>query len=64
MKLAILGGGGFWVPLVFGTLLGDLGDLGGRPVETAVLHDTHEARPGGIQRVLAQPADDAGRVQV
>ncbi|MEO5743935.1 MAG: 6-phospho-beta-glucosidase, partial [Terracoccus sp.] len=69
MKLAILGGGGFRVPLVFGALLrdladladlGDLGDLGGRRVETVVLHDTDEARLVAISQVLAQQAERAG----
>ena len=59
MKLAILGGGGFRVPLVFGALLGDLG----RRVETVVLHDTDEVRLEAIQRVLAQQADQAGLAQ-
>ena len=60
MKLAILGGGGFRVPLVFGALLGDVGR---RRVETVMLHDTDEARLDAIQRVLAQQADQAGRAQ-
>ena len=56
MKLAILGGGGFRVPLVFGALLGDLGQ---RRVETVMLHDTDETRLSAIERVLAQQADQA-----
>ncbi len=56
MKLAILGGGGFRVPLVFGALLGDLGQ---RRVETVMLHDTDEMRLRAIERVLAQQADQA-----
>ncbi|MFI2614602.1 6-phospho-beta-glucosidase [Streptomyces sp. NPDC018584] len=53
MKLAILGGGGFRVPLVHGALLGDRAE--GR-VTDVVLHDLDAARLGAITRVLAEQA--------
>ncbi len=51
MRLTILGGGGFRVPLVYGALLRD--DSPGRITEV-VLHDLDEARLSAITRVLAQ----------
>ncbi|MET9548858.1 6-phospho-beta-glucosidase [Streptomyces sp. NPDC006627] len=54
MKLAILGGGGFRVPLVHGALLGDRAE--GR-VTDVVLHDLDAARLGAITRVLAEQAE-------
>ncbi|MGW0531345.1 6-phospho-beta-glucosidase [Streptomyces sp. NPDC003032] len=53
MKLAILGGGGFRVPLVYRALLGDRAE--GR-VTDVVLHDLDAARLGAIARVLAEQA--------
>ena len=60
MKLAILGGGGFRVPLVHGALL-----AGGNVTELA-LHDVDAGRLAAIERVLAEQAagaDDAPRVR-
>ena len=51
MKLTILGGGGFRVPLVHGALLRD--DSEGRVTEV-VLHDLDEARLRAMSRVLTQ----------
>jgi 6-phospho-beta-glucosidase len=62
MRLTILGGGGFRVPLVYRALLSDPG--GGR-VTDVVLHDLDSARIAVIQRVLAEQAAgsmDAPRV--
>ncbi|MGW7263921.1 6-phospho-beta-glucosidase [Streptomyces sp. NPDC054842] len=56
MKLTILGGGGFRVPLVYGALLGDR--AGGR-VTHVVLHDLDAERLSAVARVLAEQA--AGR---
>jgi 6-phospho-beta-glucosidase len=53
MKLVILGGGGFRVPLVHGALLRDTGD---RRVTEVVLHDTVVGRLDVMQRVLAAQA--------
>ncbi|WP_030786019.1 6-phospho-beta-glucosidase [Streptomyces sp. NRRL S-920] len=53
MKLAILGGGGFRVPLVYGALLGDRAE--GR-VTDVVLHDLDAARLGAVTRVLVEQA--------
>lgn len=54
MKLAILGGGGFRVPLVYGALLRD----GGSPRVTEVsLYDTDARRLAVIESVLAQQAE-------
>ncbi|MCR6487592.1 6-phospho-beta-glucosidase [Amycolatopsis sp. OK19-0408] len=50
MKLAILGGGGFRVPLVHGAL------LGGSGVTELVLHDVDAGRLAAIERVLAEQA--------
>src|SRR3954453_1639724 len=53
MKLVILGGGGFRVPLVHGALLRDTAD---RRVTEVVLHDTDGARLDVMRRVLAAQA--------
>ncbi|MFI1417635.1 6-phospho-beta-glucosidase [Streptomyces sp. NPDC020731] len=53
MKLTILGGGGFRVPLVYGALLGDHAE--GR-VTRVVLHDVDAGRLRAIARVLAEQA--------
>ncbi|MBK3647185.1 6-phospho-beta-glucosidase [Streptomyces sp. NPDC001260] len=53
MKLTILGGGGFRVPLVYGALLGDRGE--GR-VGEVVLHDLDAGRLSAVTRVLAEQA--------
>ncbi|MFD7966873.1 6-phospho-beta-glucosidase [Streptomyces zaomyceticus] len=51
MKLTILGGGGFRVPLVYGALLGDHAE--GR-VTHVTLHDLDEGRLSAIAGVLAE----------
>ncbi|MEZ3178661.1 6-phospho-beta-glucosidase [Streptomyces pimonensis] len=64
MKLTILGGGGFRVPLVYGALLGDHAE--GR-VTRVVLHDVDAGRLHAIARVLAEQAagvSDAPEVTV
>ncbi|MET8561010.1 6-phospho-beta-glucosidase [Streptomyces flaveolus] len=64
MKLTILGGGGFRVPLVYGALLTDRGE--GR-VTDVVLHDLDDSRLRAVARVLAEQAstvDDAPTVTV
>ncbi|MFI5674039.1 6-phospho-beta-glucosidase [Streptomyces cellulosae] len=53
MKLTILGGGGFRVPLVYGALLGDRAE--GR-VTHVVLHDLDPQRLSAVTRVLAEQA--------
>ncbi|MGV9758187.1 6-phospho-beta-glucosidase [Streptomyces tricolor] len=53
MKLTILGGGGFRVPLVYGALLTDRAE--GRVTEV-VLHDLDERRLRAVTRVLAEQA--------
>ncbi|MFI1016863.1 6-phospho-beta-glucosidase [Streptomyces sp. NPDC020965] len=53
MRLTILGGGGFRLPLVYGALLGDRAD--GR-INRVVLHDLDARRLGAIARVLADQA--------
>ncbi|MEU3282550.1 6-phospho-beta-glucosidase [Streptomyces antibioticus] len=53
MKLTILGGGGFRVPLVYGALLADRGE--GR-VTDVVLHDLDAGRLQAVARVLAEQA--------
>jgi 6-phospho-beta-glucosidase len=53
VKLTILGGGGFRVPLVYGALLGDRGE--GR-VTQVVLHDLDAGRLSAVTRVLAEQA--------
>lgn len=63
MKLTILGGGGFRVPLVYGALLGDRGE--GRVTEV-VLHDLDDSRLSAVARVLDEQAaavPDAPRVR-
>ncbi|MDN3025336.1 6-phospho-beta-glucosidase [Streptomyces sp. S.PB5] len=62
MKLTILGGGGFRVPLVYGALLTDRAE--GRVTEV-VLHDLDDRRLYAVARVLAEQAstvDDAPKV--
>ncbi|MFD3835720.1 6-phospho-beta-glucosidase [Streptomyces sp. NPDC058642] len=62
MKLTILGGGGFRVPLVYGALLTDRAE--GRVTEV-VLHDLDDSRLYAVARVLAEQAstvDDAPTV--
>ncbi|MFF5449240.1 6-phospho-beta-glucosidase [Streptomyces sp. NPDC012888] len=54
MRLTILGGGGFRVPLVYGALLGDRAD--GR-VTGVTLYDTDPGRLAVMARVLADQAD-------
>ncbi|MBT2399268.1 6-phospho-beta-glucosidase [Streptomyces sp. ISL-100] len=54
MRLTILGGGGFRVPLVYGALLRDRAE--GR-VTHVTLHDVDQARLTAIGRVLADQAD-------
>ncbi|WNO76071.1 6-phospho-beta-glucosidase [Streptomyces sp. AM8-1-1] len=64
MRLTILGGGGFRLPLVYGALLGD--HAAGR-VTDVVLHDLDAGRLNAIARVLADQAagvPDAPRVTV
>ncbi|MGW8949190.1 6-phospho-beta-glucosidase [Streptomyces sp. NPDC055709] len=53
MRLTILGGGGFRVPLVYGALLGDHAE--GR-VTRVTLHDLDPARLGAVATVLAEQA--------
>lgn len=52
MRLAILGGGGFRVPLVHGAL------LAGGGVTELVLHDVDPGRLAAVERVLAEQAAD------
>ncbi|MFE9903508.1 6-phospho-beta-glucosidase [Streptomyces achromogenes] len=54
MKLTILGGGGFRVPLVYGALLADHAE--GRVTEV-VLHDLDDRRLRAVSRVLAEQAE-------
>ncbi|MFE0645872.1 6-phospho-beta-glucosidase [Streptomyces sp. NPDC058877] len=54
MRLTILGGGGFRVPLVYGALLGDRAE--GR-VTHVTLHDLDGGRLSAIARVLADQAE-------
>ncbi|QDY75453.1 6-phospho-beta-glucosidase [Streptomyces qinzhouensis] len=54
MRLALLGGGGFRVPLVYGALLADRAE--GRVTEV-VLHDVDARRLSAVARVLADQAD-------
>ncbi|MFC5804612.1 6-phospho-beta-glucosidase [Streptomyces formicae] len=53
MRLTILGGGGFRVPLVYGALLADRAE---GPVTHVTLHDVDPARPAAIGAVLAEQA--------
>ncbi|MEO6082588.1 MAG: 6-phospho-beta-glucosidase, partial [Umezawaea sp.] len=55
MRLVILGGGGFRVPLVHRALLADR--TPGRVTEL-VLHDVDRARLDAIGRVLAERSED------
>ncbi|MEU3551683.1 6-phospho-beta-glucosidase [Streptomyces longwoodensis] len=57
MRLTILGGGGFRVPLVYGALLTDRGE--GRVTEV-VLHDLDAGRLHAVARVLADQASATG----
>ncbi|MFC9281983.1 6-phospho-beta-glucosidase [Streptomyces collinus] len=57
MRLTILGGGGFRVPLVYGALLADRGE--GRVTEV-VLHDLDAGRLHTVARVLAEQASVVG----
>ena len=58
MRLVLLGGGGFRVPLVHRALLDD--EHAGR-VDELVLHDVDEGRLGTMTRVLAQQGAGAPR---
>ncbi|MDX3228963.1 6-phospho-beta-glucosidase [Streptomyces sp. ME19-01-6] len=58
MRLTVLGGGGFRMPLVYRALLNDSGDEAGRCTEL-VLFDTDRGRLDAIGAVLAEQA--AGR---
>ncbi|WP_214321137.1 6-phospho-beta-glucosidase [Nonomuraea sediminis] len=61
MKLAVLGGGGFRVPLVYGALLRDTA----RPrVDEVVLHDVSAERLEAIGHVLEQLAGDEREIKV
>ncbi|MBQ0825735.1 6-phospho-beta-glucosidase [Streptomyces tagetis] len=55
MRLTIVGGGGFRVPLVYGALLGDRAE--GR-VSEVVLYDPDPDRLSAVTRVLAEQAAD------
>jgi 6-phospho-beta-glucosidase len=55
MRLTILGGGGFRVPLVYGALLGTVDS----PIEEVVLHDVDLTRLAAIGRVLVAQAREA-----
>lgn len=58
MRLAVIGGGGFRVPLVYGALIGD----GSAPaVDEVALHDVDPRRLGVITKVLEQMAAAGGR---
>ncbi|OKK22467.1 6-phospho-beta-glucosidase [Streptomyces sp. CB00455] len=57
MRLTILGGGGFRVPLIYGALLGDHAE--GR-VTRVTLYDRDPERLGAMARVLADQAAAAG----
>ncbi|MCX9191020.1 6-phospho-beta-glucosidase [Carbonactinospora thermoautotrophica] len=58
MRLTVLGGGGFRVPLVYQALLEGHGDVG---IEEVVLHDVDARRLEAIGSVLRQLAEQAGR---
>jgi 6-phospho-beta-glucosidase len=58
VRLTILGGGGFRVPLVFGALLGDERTAG---ITEVVLHDTDPHRLQVIVAVLAQQTEEHRR---
>lgn len=55
MKLTVLGGGGFRVPLVYHALLGET-PTAGSPITEVVLHDVSAARLAAIRAVLEQLA--------
>ena len=57
MKLAIIGGGGFRVPLVYGALLAKRAEL---PFDEVVLHDLDAARMERMAAVLRGLADERG----
>ncbi|WP_055551691.1 6-phospho-beta-glucosidase [Streptomyces sp. NBRC 110028] len=57
MRLTVLGGGGFRIPLVYRALLEDTGDAAGRRTEL-VLYDTDPRRLDAIGAVLAEQAKD------
>ncbi|MBK7721839.1 MAG: 6-phospho-beta-glucosidase [Austwickia sp.] len=57
MKLALLGGGGFRVPLVYGALLGDRHE---RRVDEVALFDTDAGRLASMGQVLTQMAAERG----
>lgn len=62
MRLAILGGGGFRVPLVYQALLSDTAD---RRVDEVVLYDVDADRVAAVDHVLRAMADEAsGAVRV
>ncbi len=54
MRLTILGGGGFRVPLVYGALLTDRHE---RRIDEVVLHDTDEHRLRTIEQILRQQGE-------
>jgi 6-phospho-beta-glucosidase len=58
MKLAVLGGGGFRVPLVYGALMADSAEP---RVDEVALYDVDERRLGVITRVVDQMAARAER---
>ena len=58
MKLAVIGGGGFRVPLVYGALLADTAEP---RVDEVALYDVNERRLNVITRVLEQMAAGAER---
>ena len=58
MRLVILGGGGFRVPLVYGALLRDTSE---RRIDSVQLYDVDEGRLGAIAHVLHQMAAAAPR---
>ncbi|NUR06323.1 MAG: 6-phospho-beta-glucosidase [Nocardioidaceae bacterium] len=53
MRLTVLGGGGFRVPLVYGALLRDHGDP---RIDHVALHDVDAGRLRAVEQVLAQQA--------
>lgn len=59
MRLTILGGGGFRVPLVYAALVAE--DSG---VDTVVLHDTDPARVRAVRAVLSERFADAAAPRV
>ena len=58
MKLAVIGGGGFRIPLVYGALLADMAEP---RVDEVALYDVDERRLNVITRVLEQMAAGADR---